>query len=593
MADLQRGRRLAGGLFRMGISTIFLAWAIYSGMSSPALLAPMVAYLVLSVIFLAIYRLEGFFTFRVAVYCVLDVVYVTYCSYLIGIDGSPMAVFYVLVLLAYLLHVGYWGGIIVIVLSVSSYLVLLVLRNKGILPPGPLEDAKMGCEHFGGSGRGQAFLSALLITLLGTFALVSFTLKRIRGFIDNESDLLKSRHRADRHSEALQERLEETARLEGLGRLAGGVAHDFNNLLSVILGYGRELRDEMPLDDPRREDLSEMVSAAEQAEELTRGLLAFSRRQVVSKVVTDPNSLISAMSKILDRLIGEDVHLETRLDADVGRIEVDPSGLEQVVMNLVVNARDAMPGGGRVIISTTTVELSPADCVGRADVEPGRYVEISVSDEGVGMDMATADKVFEPFFTTKSMGEGTGLGLSMVYGIVRQHGGHVELTTAPGEGSRFDVRLPLCPEEPEARDSRPSLMPWEGNETILLVEDEPSVRKATKWLLRNTEHRILEAGSGEEALKVARAYEGEIHLLLTDVVMPGMSGKELADQLRITRPDVRVLFMSGYSDEALGKKGLLSKDPAFIAKPIDARKLRSKINKIFDAEERGLPGDHR
>ena len=378
----------------------------------------------------------------------------------------------------------------------------------------------------------------------------------------------------------LEGQLLHAQKMEAVGRLAGGVAHDFNNMLTVISGYSRMLLDELPLLDPLREYAEETLKAAEKASALTGQLLAFSRRQIMQPRVINVNHVLTQAEKMLRRLIGEDVELVLALEAEVGSIKADPGHVEQAIMNLAVNARDAMPFGGHLTIETANIRLDEDYARSHMGVAPGEFVMIAVTDSGTGMDAATRARIFEPFFTTKEKGKGTGLGLATVYGIVKQTGGDIWVYSEPGRGSTFKLYFPRVDdaqteqveefEEPEGR-----------METILVVEDEKSVRDLTVKMLRRLGYDILTASSGAEAIQIVESHAGTISLLLTDVVMPNMSGRQLADQITRSRPDMKVLFLSGYTEEAIVNHGVLEDGVEFLPKPFTREVLGKKVREVL------------
>ena len=383
----------------------------------------------------------------------------------------------------------------------------------------------------------------------------------------------------------LEEQIVLSQKMEAIGRLAGGVAHDFNNILTAIGGYTDLLMSDLAPDDPRRRDVDEIHQASQRAASLTQQLLAFSRRQVLQPRVISLNALIPDLEKMLRRLIGEDILFATVLHPRLGNVRADPGKLEQVIVNLAVNARDAMPNGGRLTIETRNVELDESYATEHPSVKPGRYVMLTVTDTGVGMDEATKARIFEPFFTTKTRGKGTGLGLATVYGIVQQTGGHIWPYSEPGSGTTMRVYLPRV-DEPADPIERPGELAPEvlrGSETILLVEDEAPVRSVTRQLLERNGYTVLEAADGPAALALMDGGSADLHvdMLLTDVIMPGMSGRELADQLKARRPALQVLFMSGYTDDAVVRHGMLEPGLAYLEKPFRPAALLRKVREVL------------
>jgi len=392
-----------------------------------------------------------------------------------------------------------------------------------------------------------------------------------------------------RAQEALQQteaQLRQSQKMEAVGRLAGGVAHDFNNLLTVIRGYSELLLARLAPDDPIRKDMVEVKKAADRASGLTRQLLAFSRRQFIAPKVIDLNALIANMDGMLRRLLGEDiVELCTELNPHTGSIRADAGQIEQVIMNLAVNARDAMPKGGRLTIETRNVTIGKPTRQTPAGVKPGAYVLLAVRDTGHGMDEETQSHLFEPFFTTKEKGKGTGLGLSTVYGIVKQTGGSIVVESQKDQGATFKIYFPLIDQGAPGAVGTPDAEPMHGRETILLVEDEPAVRGLVHETLRLHGYTVLEARHGIEALMTGAKHQGPIHLLLTDVVMPQMSGPEVAEKIQIVRPGIKVLYMSGYPDHPVFEQGGISRDASFLAKPFTPNVLAKKVRDVLDGEK--------
>jgi PAS domain S-box-containing protein len=391
----------------------------------------------------------------------------------------------------------------------------------------------------------------------------------------------------------LEEQFLQAQKMEAVGRLAGGVAHDFNNLLTVIHLSSRLLERQLRPEDPLGGHVQRIQDAGRRAANLTKQLLAFSRREIVEPKVLDLNDLIGELSKMLRRLLGEDVELLTALGEDLWPVYADPTQVEQVIVNLAVNARDAMPTGGTLTLETGNVVLDAAYAAHHLEVEPGEYVMLAVSDTGVGMNDEVKAHLFEPFFTTKEKGKGTGLGLSTVFGIVKQNGGHVWVYSEPGQGTSFKIYLPRVGKATQAASDRPTsgaTSPLRGSETLLLVEDETEVRELVKNILTAQGYQVLVAQDGVEALQVAGEYKEPIHLLLTDVVMPRMSGRELADQLRARHPQVRVLYMSGYTDNAIVHHGVLEAGIAFLPKPLTEDRLLREVRAVLDATVRPSAG---
>jgi len=384
---------------------------------------------------------------------------------------------------------------------------------------------------------------------------------------------------------SLEAQLRQAQKMEAIGQLAGGVAHDFNNILGVVTGYADILLQRLPQGDPLRRHTQEIAKAAQRAAGLTHQLLAFSRKQALAPRPLDLNAVVAGMDGMLRRLMGEDVDLATVLAPDVPLVMADPGQVEQVLLNLAGNARDAMPEGGRLTIETTEVHLGEAYARSHVDVRPGPYTMLAVSDTGQGMDEATRSRIFEPFFTTKELGKGTGLGLSTVYGIVKQSGGHVSVYSEPGGGTTFKVYLPQAGEaaEAEAETGDASAEAPGGSETILVVEDEEALRDMIREILEEKGYAALLASDGAEALSVAEARSGPIHLLLTDVVMPRLSGRELFERLGALRPGLRCVFMSGYTGHAALRNGRLPRGQGFLDKPFTRAGLLREVRERLDA----------
>jgi len=394
---------------------------------------------------------------------------------------------------------------------------------------------------------------------------------------------VSARKRAEVEREQLEEQLAASQKMEAIGMLAGGVAHDFNNLLSVILSFSEMVLEDLAEPDPMREDMLEVQHAGQRGAALTRQLLAFSRKQVLQPEPLDLNTTATGLEKMLRRILGEDIEFVLTLAPDLGLVHADPGQVEQVLMNLVVNARDAMLDGGSLTIETSNVELDDEYALHHVGMTPGPHVRFTVADTGCGIDEETKARIFEPFFTTKQKGRGTGLGLSTVYGIVQQSGGNIIVHSELGRGTTFEVHLPRHSSERaipgEAEEVRVRAM---GSETVLVVDDEAAIRKIARRSLEAAGYTVLTAASGDEALETAAQYEGEIHLLLTDVVMPRMGGRVLAEALLKARPTLEVLYMSGYTDDAILQHGVLQAGTHFIAKPFGGNQLTRKVRDVLD-----------
>lgn len=402
-------------------------------------------------------------------------------------------------------------------------------------------------------------------------------------FFETAIEDITQRRRAEEEREKLQAQLLQAQKMESVGRLAGGVAHDFNNMLQAILGNASLALEDAPADSPMRDNLLEIQKAAQRSADLTRQLLAFARKQTVRPKVLDLNDTVSGMLKMLRRLIGEDIQLAWLPGPHLWPVSMDPSQLDQVLANLTVNARDAMSVGGQITIETACVTLDDTYAKTHPDCLPGDYVMLSISDTGCGMDQEIQSHLFEPFFTTKDVGEGTGLGLATVYGIIRQNGGLINVYSEPGRGSTFKIYLPRAGELEKAPAEAAEKRSWRGDETVLLVEDEAQILNLGRRILQQQGYTVLAARLPEEALKLARQYAAPIHLLVTDVVMPGMNGRELREKVAALKPGLRCLFMSGYTANVIAHQGVLEQGIHFLQKPFTNDTLARSIREVLDA----------
>jgi signal transduction histidine kinase/DNA-binding response OmpR family regulator len=447
-------------------------------------------------------------------------------------------------------------------------------------------------ERGAGSGRSFAFEASLPDQPRAFSLSVFYPEPGLVAFVAEDQTEAREAVRA---REQLQRRMLQAQKMESLGLLAGGIAHDFNNLTAIVLGYGEMLLGELRPEDPLRNCAAQIVEAGRRSAAVTRQLLAFSRKQAMAPEVLDLNALIRNFERMLGRLIGEDVELNLKLADDPGRVKADPGQIEQIITNLALNARDAMPRGGRLTVETAAVELDETYPLGQARIVPGRYVLLALTDTGCGMDAATMARLFEPFFTTKSMSNGTGLGLATAYGIVKQSGGYIQACSEPGAGTTFKIFLPRTDAALAAQAAKPGGVggetPRGSGESILLVEDEAPLRELCGSVLSKLGYRVSAAGNGGEALLLV-GHGLEPDLVLTDVVMPGMNGAELIARLRRDRPGLRVLYMSGYPDDAIFSRGVLDPEVPLVQKPFTERVLAARVREALDRNAAARPGGH-
>ncbi len=418
----------------------------------------------------------------------------------------------------------------------------------------------------------------------GTYRWIEWRARPVGSLIYAAARDITDRKKAEEERAMLEDQLHQAQKMESVGRLAGGIAHDFNNLLSPILGYTDMLMMGLDPADPRHRKLEQILKAAERSRDLIRQLLAFSRKQILALKPADLRKVVIGFESLLRHTLREDIKIDIKVPKLMATVHADEGQIEQVLMNLAVNAQDAMPGGGVLTLTLTEVEIDELFSCEHKDMKPGHYVLLTVSDTGHGMDKTTQELVFEPFFTTKEQGKGTGLGLSMVYGIIKQHGGHIWVYSEPDQGCTFKICLPVATESEQMPDSsatHPSGMS-KGTETILLVEDNDAVRKMTCQALERYHYRVITAENGEQGLEYIKRHQEPIHLLLTDVVMPGINGRELYERLIAIRPEVKVLYMSGYTDDVIAHRGVLNAGVSFIPKPFSINALATKVRDVLD-----------
>jgi len=397
---------------------------------------------------------------------------------------------------------------------------------------------------------------------------------KLIGIVENFTDISERKK--------LEEQLIQAQKMEALGQLAGGIAHDFNNILTAIIGFGTLLKIKMRTDDPLRTNVTQILNASERAANLTQALLAFGRKQLINPEPVNLNEVIEALEKLLSRIIGEDIELSTVLTEEVITVMADKTQIEQILMNLSTNARDAMPNGGLLTIRTEVMQFDHEYIKAHGYGKTGPYALVSVEDTGEGMDVETRERIFEPFYTTKATGKGTGLGLSMVYGTIKQHDGYINAYSEPKKGTTFKIYLPLIKSKPEEEKSEELSIVNRGTETVLVAEDDPQVRDLIRSILEDFGYQVMGAEDGEEAMRVFNKNKDKIQLLILDVVMPKKNGKEVYDEIKKTRPDVKAIFTSGYNAEVIHRKGILEKGLGFITKPSSPQELLKKVREVLD-----------
>ena len=578
--EIQRARMLVGASLRLVGSAVFAVWILVQMPTLVILWSTLLGFTLWSVLGVLLVLFERMTPARRWILLLSDVSLVSLVIYGLGAQTTPATLLYLFLTVAWAAQPKRIPGAVVLGLSIAWYGAILFGEELGWIPRAPLVTETLAPHTVLGGSSSAFFITA--IGLILTYFFIAFFVARIEKQALTERKLRVSEREAHEREAELWQRLEEVQRLEALGRLAGGISHDFNNLLTGIIGYVRFARQRLEPGDEAADDLDEALHGAERASELTAQLLAFSRKQMYRPRVIDLNELVSKVGRMLSRILGEDVALDIIEASEPALIKADPGQMERIVVNLSVNARDAMPGGGTLGIMLANVDLDATYCESLVGLEAGAYVMVAVSDTGMGIDPDITSKIFEPFFTTKEQGKGTGLGLSTVYGIVTQNGGNVLVTSAPGEGTTFTIYLPAVEGSPESlQSSAPESA--KGDETGLVVEDEVMVRRITARLLKQSGYQVIVASSGKEAIELAKGHEGGIQLLLSDVIMPQMSGAELAETLRGFLPDIRVIFMSGYAENVLVQEGLIDGDTQLVEKPFSHEDLLATIRETLDS----------
>jgi signal transduction histidine kinase len=571
--------RIWGARIRLVAAVSALVLALVGLPVTPVLFGLLAGYLGFAGVALVWARDKRWPAWHLRVYLVLDLGAVSLGVYAFGVNTIIAAFFFPLVA-GYVLSWGARVGLVTMVLSLVVYSGLVLLQRYAVLPPAPL--APVPAPPAGPAYYGLTPIPLFMLASAGVFFFLHYSIRRIRRQNEILRQNLVAAGEAEVRQRVLQERLAEVQRLESLGRLAGGVAHDFNNMLTAIQGYA-ELLKEAVADDPESlEDLDEVLRATGQAADLTQQLLAFSRKQVVRPRVLDFCRLVKGLERMLVRVIGEDVDFRVNVGQECCRVKADGTQLEQLIVNLVVNSRDALPTGGSIVVEAKPVQVSEAAAQPLDLPAGGEYVLLTVRDSGMGMDADTLERIFEPFYTTKEKGRGTGLGLATVYGVIKQHGGGVRVSSAWGRGTTFRVYFPRTNEEIEGRADAAAVDAG-GDETLLVVEDEPTLRRLVERVLTRAGYQVHTAPDGAAALELLEAHGESVDLLLTDVVMPGMSGRQLVREVIGRFPDMRVLYMSGYTDGAMvDDGGLLAEDVSLLEKPFREAVLLEAIRAVLE-----------
>lgn len=549
--------RLLAGCVGLVLLTIY-------GPYHASLLGGLIGYFVFSTLFVVLLLKNKYTEKPLLIYASLstDVLLIGGIVYALGSQTTPLVSFFFIMVVAYTLTTKAKYGKAAMLLCIAVYGSILLLEYLGVIPIAPLEKQPEGLPDF----------IVFTVGMVATWGLLDSSIRRLRKKTESEHRLLKTEREARQREALLQQRLAQTERLESVGRLAGGVAHDFNNLLTGILGFAQLIRQDMLSQQGETEDIDEIIHGAQRARDLTSQLLAIGRKQFVVPKVLDLNQIIAKMERMFERIVGSQIKVQLSLDPDLWLIEADQTQIERVMMNLVVNARDAMQQGGNLTIETRNFQLDERSCQDKPKRRPGTYVRLIIRDTGIGMDRSTQSRIFEPFFSTKSSQKGSGLGLATVYGIVRQARGHISVESISEVGTTFIVDLP-CAKAAVAKTDKRKPVRKKGPECVFVVDDEDGVRRLIQMLLSRQGYQVFVAASAEQALEMIPAVADQIDLLLTDVVMPGKSGRELVDQVNQQLPGIRHVFMSGYDHCIISQHGVLSSTTRFLHKPFTADEL--------------------
>ena len=560
----QYRQRLFGAGMRLLAGCVGLVLLTIYGPYHASLLGGLIGYFVFSTLFVVLLLKNKYTEKPLLIYASLstDVLLIGGIVYALGSQTTPLVSFFFIMVVAYTLTTKAKYGKAAMLLCIAVYGSILLLEYLGVIPIAPLEKQPEGLPDF----------IVFTVGMVATWGLLDSSIRRLRKKTESEHRLLKTEREARQREALLQQRLAQTERLESVGRLAGGVAHDFNNLLTGILGFAQLIRQDMLSQQGETEDIDEIIHGAQRARDLTSQLLAIGRKQFVVPKVLDLNQIIAKMERMFERIVGSQIKVQLSLDPDLWLIEADQTQIERVMMNLVVNARDAMQQGGNLTIETRNFQLDERSCQDKPKRRPGTYVRLIIRDTGIGMDRSTQSRIFEPFFSTKSSQKGSGLGLATVYGIVRQARGHISVESISEVGTTFIVDLP-CAKAAVAKTDKRKPVRKKGPECVFVVDDEDGVRRLIQMLLSRQGYQVFVAASAEQALEMIPAVADQIDLLLTDVVMPGKSGRELVDQVNQQLPGIRHVFMSGYDHCIISQHGVLSSTTRFLHKPFTADEL--------------------